>query len=63
MALLHPPPSNTTQTHARRRYARTLAELEEQTEMVILLGVATGGLASWCKALVSLAPLCCDHTL
>ena len=38
------------------RYTRTLAELEEQTEMVILLGVATSGPARWCT-LWSLWPL------
>ena len=43
-------------TRPRRRYARTLAELEEQTEMVILLGVATSGPARWCT-LWSLWPL------
>ena len=53
MAVLHSPPPS---TRTRRRYARTLAELEEQTEMVILLGVATSGPARWCT-LWSLWPL------
>ena len=53
MAVLHSPPPS---TRPRRRYARTLAELEEQTEMVILLGVATSGPARWCT-LWSLWPL------
>ena len=50
------PPKTALSTPPPGRYTRTLAELEEQTEMVILLGVATSGPARWCT-LWSLWPL------